>query len=79
MAGRWILCFAIILLSSLIFLCSVEAGVNLTPKAILKDITPEDSSFSYTLAYIADPEDDRITVKVVPTGLAVDPIGHSTP
>jgi hypothetical protein len=51
----------------------------LTPKAILKDITPEDSSFSYTLAYIADPEDDRITVKVVPTGLAVDPIGHSTP
>ncbi|MCK4581115.1 MAG: hypothetical protein KAU10_07170, partial [Dehalococcoidia bacterium] len=79
MAGRWILCFAIILLSSLIFLCSVEAGVNLTPKAILKDITSEDNSFSYTLAYVADPEDDPITVKVFPTGLAVDPIGHPSP
>jgi len=74
------LAFAVILLLSFwLFAGLAEAGVNLTPKAILKDITPEDNSFSYTLAYVAEPEDDPITVKVFPTGLAVDPIGHPTP
>lgn len=70
---------AVLLVGFWVFAGLAEAGVNLTPKAILKDITPEDSSFSYTLAYIADPEDDPITVKVFATGLAVDPIGHPTP
>ncbi len=78
--GESVLAFAVVLLVGFwLFAGLAEAGVNLTPKAILKDITPEDNSFSYTLAYIAGPEDDPITVKVSPTGLTVDPIGHPTP
>lgn len=78
--GKRVLALAVtLLLGFWLFAGLAEAGVNLTPKAILKDITPEDSSFTYTLAYIAEPEDDPITVKVFATGLAVDPIGHPTP
>ena len=73
---RFLVFAAVLLLGFWLFAGLAEAGVKLEPKVILKEITKEDRSFSYTLTHIAGASDEPIEVEVIPAGLAVGSLGQ---
>jgi len=67
------------ILISLLFLAgSLQAGIRITPRLILKHLTKEDMSFSLKVTHFGG-EGEPLKVKVIPAGLKVGLLGEPQP